>query len=169
MEREIVTAQAGRLSVDTQTGFGGNVTIGVQDATTPLWLSIFAEVAANEDLLIGVAPVLDAFPAVETAARAALVDELCTGSQVREFIEFHVEELGLPVMGEILAAFTNGAMSADALVAALAVESLVFHVTDEGQLAYWMDFVVDAGRSDEVLAVRFDADSVFTGVIDWES
>ena len=169
MEREIVTAQAGKLSVDTQAGFCGDVVIGVKDATTTLRLNILSAVAANENLLTGVAPVLDAFPAVETAARAALADELRTGSQVREFIEFHVEELELPLIGETLAAFTAGAMSADALVAALAVESLVFHVTDEGRLAYWVDFAVDANHSDEVLAVRFDADSVFTGAIDWES
>jgi len=169
MEREIVTAQAGKLSVDTKTGFGGNVTLGIEDAAKTVWLSIFEDVAADEDLFIGVAPVLDAFPAVEAAARAALVDELRTGSTVREFIEFHAEELELPVIGETLAAFTTGAIAADALIAALAVKSLVFHVSDEGRLAYWMDFAVDAVRSDEVLAVRFDADRVFTGAIDWES
>ncbi|MGW6377652.1 DUF2004 domain-containing protein [Rhodococcus sp. NPDC055112] len=154
--------------MDTDSGFADEVTIRTPNGTAPVWLSIFEGVSRNGKLLGETGGLIDAFPELVGKARKLLVEDLGTGVQVAQFVEFHTDELDLPDVRKAHEEYRNRRATAEGLVALLQPKAFVVNVGEGGGLESWIDFTLSPGLSDQLLVVRFDSDRHATS-ISWES
>ncbi|MBP1160356.1 DUF2004 domain-containing protein [Rhodococcus sp. PvR099] len=168
MQVTIHSESVGPLSLDTETGFADEVTIRTPNGAVPVWLSIFESVSRNGELLGETGVLIDAFPELVGKARKLLVEDLGTGTQVAQFVEFHTDELDLPEVRKAHEAYRGQRATADELVALLDPKAFVLSVGEGGGLVSWIDFTLSPDDSDQLLVVRFDSDRHATN-ISWES
>lgn len=168
MQVTIHSESVGPLSLDTDSGFADEVTIRTPNGAVPVWLSIFESVSRNDELLGETGGLIDAFPELVGTARKLLVEDLGTGTQVAQFVEFHTDELDLPEVRKAHEAYRDQRATAEELVALLDPKAFVLSVDEGGGLVSWIDFTLSPDASDQLLVVRFDSDRHATS-ISWES
>lgn len=129
-----------------------------------LWIAGDAEPDAAR--LDAFAALLGRLDALDAAARESLRETL---AQDDEFVRFHVEQ-GVEVEGVTVPPDEDTPLteaSRDAFVDALRLQTVgLWH--DATALPVVLDYMLDPERSDEILAVKLEADGR-VGAIDWES
>ncbi|MCZ4556091.1 DUF2004 domain-containing protein [Rhodococcus maanshanensis] len=168
MQVTIHSELVGPLTLDTGSGFADDITIRTPNGVVPVWLSIFESAAQNSELLGETGGLIDAFPELVSKARKLLVEDLGTGMQVAQFVEFHTDELDLPEVRKAYEEYRGQRATAEGLVALLDPKAFVLNVGEGGGLESWIDFTLSPDASDQLLVVRFDSDRHATS-ISWES
>ncbi|MEE1808187.1 DUF2004 domain-containing protein [Streptomyces sp. BE133] len=150
---------------ETEVIWEGAAALGSSEVKVWLWADPGSGLDAGE--LDAFATLLAHLPALDTAARAAIREDL---KQDRYFIDFHADELdGVEVIERLTRDANGEAISVDAFTAAMhPVRIGLRHLIGEAKAPLVLDYTIDAETSDELLAVKVARDGTVVSV-DWES
>ncbi|MCX4845529.1 DUF2004 domain-containing protein [Streptomyces sp. NBC_00893] len=132
-----------------------------------VWLWADPRSGLDTDELDAFATRLAHLPALDTAARAAIRENL---QQDRYFIDHHADELDDAEVIKRLTRDANGeAIGVDAFTAAMhPIQIGLWHLIGEAKARIVVDYTLDAAISDQLLAVKTTGDGTVVS-LDWES
>ena len=141
------------VKIEADSGFWSGE-VNICGVTLPM--SIYIDSAVSDTELKHAELLLDSLPELRRRARAAIGSAAESDATImRDFFQFHVDEVPHALPQALRAGGTNGAF-----VEALELCSVAIHAHEHFAFQLVLDFSFGRQHSDELLVVKFDPDGV---------